>query len=117
MELHFRIAMEGYLNKKGRGDSSFGRRNWKRRWFVLEGQSLTYYEDLDLVTGIPQTQKGLADISGCEVVTITEADKLNTFVIKHPKRNSLYLQADDAKMLNSEFTLPPTNPVMADSHM
>ncbi len=95
--------MEGYLNKKGRGDSSFGRRNWKKRWFILENQTLTYYEDLDLESGIPFTQKGLTDIGGCEISPITEADKKYTFVIKHPKRNSLYLQADDAKMLNSKF--------------
>lgn len=92
--------MEGFLFKKGRGDSSFGRRNWKRRWFVLEDQLLTYYEDLDLTTGVPLSQKGMTDISGCEIVPITEVDKKFAFVIKHPKRHSLYLQADDSKLLS-----------------
>lgn len=94
--------MEGYLNKKGRGDSSFGRRNWKRRWFILESHILTYFEELDLETGIPHSQKGLTDVSGCEIVPVTETDKKFTFVIRHPVRNPLYLQADDAKMLNSK---------------
>ena len=30
--------MEGFLLKKARGESGFGRRNWKRRWFILEDQ-------------------------------------------------------------------------------
>lgn len=40
--------MEGFLLKKGRGESKmFGRRNWKKRWVTLDGQYLTYYEDFD----------------------------------------------------------------------
>jgi hypothetical protein len=45
--------MEGFLLKKGRGESGlFGRRNWKRRWFVLDGSYLTYYEDFNPKTNI-----------------------------------------------------------------
>jgi hypothetical protein len=61
--------MEGFLLKKARGESGFGRRNWKRRWFVLEDQrfaeaachsshfhnyhifSLKYFEDFNLRSG------------------------------------------------------------------
>lgn len=43
--------MEGFLFKKGSGEEIFGRRNWKKRWFILEGNYLTYYEDFDNVTG------------------------------------------------------------------
>ena len=49
--------MEGFLNKKGRGESTFGRRNWKRRWFVLDGQYLTYYESFDVKLGKPSVRK------------------------------------------------------------
>ena len=36
--------MEGYLYKKGRGESSFfSRKNWKKRWFTLDGDYITYY--------------------------------------------------------------------------
>ena len=35
---------EGYLEKRGKGSSALGRQNWKRRWFVLEGSSLSYYD-------------------------------------------------------------------------
>ena len=50
--------MEGFLFKKGRGESGiFGRRNWKKRWFVLEGQYLTYYEDFDVKAQKPTVKK------------------------------------------------------------
>ena len=50
--------MEGFLEKKGGSHSGLGflpvgRRNWKRRWFVLEGAVLTYYEDFDPATNAP----------------------------------------------------------------
>jgi hypothetical protein len=35
----------GYLRKQGGGTSVMGRKNWKKRFFVLEGASLSYYED------------------------------------------------------------------------
>jgi hypothetical protein len=50
--------MESYLFKKGRGESKiFGRKNWKKRWCILEGQYLTYYEDFDLEKKIPINKK------------------------------------------------------------
>ena len=46
--------MEGFLEKKGRGKSGvFGRRNWKKRWCVLEGLILTYYTGFDTLTQKP----------------------------------------------------------------
>eukprot|EP00027_Filamoeba_sp_ATCC50430_P016205 CAMPEP_0168567916 /NCGR_PEP_ID=MMETSP0413-20121227/15280_1 /TAXON_ID=136452 /ORGANISM="Filamoeba nolandi, Strain NC-AS-23-1" /LENGTH=145 /DNA_ID=CAMNT_0008600179 /DNA_START=66 /DNA_END=503 /DNA_ORIENTATION=+ len=35
----------GFLKKKGLGESLLGRRNWKKRWFVLEGPHILYYEN------------------------------------------------------------------------
>jgi len=49
--------MEGFLNKKGRGESTFGRRNWKKRWFVLDGQYLNYYDNFDTKAGKPTSKK------------------------------------------------------------
>ncbi len=50
--------MEGYLLKKGRGESKmFGRRNWKKRWCVLDGQYFTYYEDFDREKNTPVNKK------------------------------------------------------------
>lgn len=34
--------MEGIAEKKGNGQSFFGRRNWKRRYFTIDDQYFTY---------------------------------------------------------------------------
>lgn len=44
--------MEGFLWKKGTGSSALGRKNWKKRWFILDNQILSYYEDFNDTTGI-----------------------------------------------------------------
>jgi hypothetical protein len=50
--------MEGFLMKKGRGESKmFGRRNWKQRWCVLDGQYFSYYEDFDREKNVPVNKK------------------------------------------------------------
>jgi hypothetical protein len=53
---HKKPRIVGYLEKKGgRGKNGaqeragfFGRRNWKRRWFVLRSTVLQYYEDAEV---------------------------------------------------------------------
>ena len=37
---------EGYLDKKGKGQSMFGRRNWKKRYFIVGDGLLEYYESV-----------------------------------------------------------------------
>jgi hypothetical protein len=51
--------MEGYLMKRGRGESGsiFASRAFKKRWFVLEGYFLTYYESLDTKSNKPKNKK------------------------------------------------------------
>eukprot|EP00937_MAST-01D_sp_MAST-1D-sp2_P002497 g2497.t1 len=38
------IKKAGWMQKKGGGNSSKGRRNWKRRWFLLRGNRLYYFK-------------------------------------------------------------------------
>ena len=64
------------------------------------GSLLTYYEDIDLATGTPISQKGVNDVSGCEVLPINQNEKKFGFVVKDANKSPLYLQADDAKMMN-----------------
>jgi hypothetical protein len=98
--------MEGYLLKKGRGESKiFGRRNWKKRWFILEGQYLTYYEDFDRQNNCPVNQKGVAVVRGCDVKKIPHDNKQFCFVIKHEQRSPIYLCADKERLMYSEFLL------------
>jgi hypothetical protein len=44
----------GYLQKRGGGTSVFGRKSWKRRFFVLDGPHLSYFETEDKAEAIKQ---------------------------------------------------------------
>jgi len=94
--------MEGYLFKKGRGESKIGRHNWKKRWFVLDGAFLSYYDDIDLKTNKPFNRKGVVPVLGCEAKIFPHHDKKFTFHLTHPTRSALYLHATDPKMMNRE---------------
>jgi len=39
------VLMEGLLDKRGGGTSTFGRQSWKKRWWRLTSTMLSYYED------------------------------------------------------------------------
>jgi hypothetical protein len=95
--------MEGFLFKKGRGDSSFGRRNWKQRWFELDGQELSYYEDFDLSTGRPVSFKGKANIANCGCITVNQNDKKYMFIVQPRNDKEICLQSPDAKSMNCKF--------------
>ena len=92
--------MEGYLFKKGSGESSFGRRNWKRRWFVLDGLDLEYYENIDLVTGVPVAKKGEQNLKGYEAKEISHHEKKFVFVLQNSQGNQIHLCADDERSMN-----------------
>jgi len=61
--------MEGYLQKKARGEKTgiFTRRNWTKRWFVLEGNFLEYYEQFDSKLGKPVNKKETIAVKDCEM--------------------------------------------------
>ncbi len=92
--------MEGYLFKKGRGDSTFGRHNWKRRWFVLEGNNLTYYDSFDLTKDEPVVMKGSTPVDGSKVEVIQHKEKQFCFSLKHDSRKPLYMHAENEKEMN-----------------
>ena len=54
------VVYEGYLTKKGGGTSLFGKKNWKKRWFVLRKDlKLSYYDNED-----ENHLKGTIDVHG-----------------------------------------------------
>lgn len=60
---------EGWLTKKGGGTSVLGRTNWKRRWFVLQGDVLRYFaSDVDAKTGGDNAALGEIVLSACNSV-------------------------------------------------
>ena len=79
------IEMEGYLTKKGSGSKrdSFiiGRRNWKKRWFVLRAGELKYYESYDAISEVAISEKGTFPIVGADVKSIGLDSKDLSFAI------------------------------------
>ena len=65
-------TMEGFLEKKGSGGSVVGRTNWLKRWFVLDGSHLTYFEEFDPVQNKPKKQKGSLSVRGAKIEQVVK---------------------------------------------
>jgi hypothetical protein len=96
--------MEGYLTKKSRGEKTFGSKKWSKRWFVVKHQTVTYYESFDMATGLPVNEKGSISCEGCEIFPLSNSSKQFIFAMKNIKSQQtlLCVQAEDARMMNSE---------------
>ncbi|GMH66007.1 hypothetical protein TrST_g10180 [Triparma strigata] len=86
--------MEGFLFKKARGESTFGRHNWKLRWFILDSTNLSYYEKFDVKGNKPKDVKGIYPTDGCTVKEVNHPEFKHAFLIEHPKRNPLMVAAE-----------------------
>ena len=75
----------GWLFKKGRI-----MKNWKKRFFVLRGQKLTYYVDKDK----PESRRGSIHLKSCSSLVLSQTDKVFCIYIKTPERN-LELKSED----------------------
>ena len=93
--------MEGYLMKKGRAEKVCGRRNWKQRWFELDMQYLTFYDDFDNKTGQGVHLKERIDLIGAEIAPTSHHNKSFTFMVHALQEGSpLHLQALDFATFN-----------------
>jgi hypothetical protein len=52
------IIHQGYLEKRGGGTTLFGRKNWKKRWFVLYFNVIKYYPTEQIARTKPQDSLG-----------------------------------------------------------
>ena len=50
--------ISGWLMKQGGGTSNFGRKNWKKRWFVLYFNVIKYYPTEQIARTKPQDSLG-----------------------------------------------------------
>ena len=92
--------MEGFLNKKGgSAESTFGRRNWKKRWFELNGSHLKYFEGFDNAQDEAIGLKGEIDCLGCNIEIINHRERKFVFAIHHLGENPFILSADDEKTM------------------
>lgn len=85
---------EGYLYKKGGGQSRVGRRNWTRRYFVFSDGKLRYYQD----SSTQGRCKGTVYVYGAQLQRVfTDRRHMHRFDLADPRSTRLLeLRADDA---------------------
>ena len=93
------ISCKGWLLKKGQGRGLMSRRNWKRRYFVLEGKHLRYYtkngEDGNGI-GI----KGELAVMSSSILPIRKVDgakydAMFDVIQRHPIMRIIHLRGED----------------------
>ena len=99
--------MSGWLHKKGSGESVVGRRNWKRRYFVIdEAQPTRLYYYKSKTSRQPQ---GIVRIDGTATNPIDQTEqKIHSnknvksqfmFHVQHPSRRTFQVYADDEQSM------------------
>ncbi len=85
------MAKRGFLAKKGKGESIFGRRNWKKRWFLLDVDAgyLQYFS-----TENESEEKGTLFLSDVIPLSIQPNSKRYGFVLQTKSGRRLDLQAN-----------------------
>eukprot|EP00049_Salpingoeca_infusionum_P006820 m.111680 g.111680 ORF g.111680 m.111680 type:complete len:315 (-) comp13454_c0_seq4:391-1335(-) len=83
----------GYLCKKGGGKSAFGRKNWKKRWFRLDGANLIYTKSYKSKRAL-----GTIPLPAVKAIEPDPSDNLK-FTIVAPDR-SYTIQAKDIASKN-----------------
>ena len=95
---------KGFLYKKGKGSGIVGRKNWKRRWFVLDTRDthLLYYYGKET----DATPKGQVPLVGAEVRTVENVSHRNQhvtafeFEIWHPTERVFHLYTETEEDMN-----------------
>jgi hypothetical protein len=97
--------MEGFLTKKTRGEKSLlARTSWAKRWFVVEGHYMHYFETFDPRRDSVVNEKGMIPLKDTVVLPVTVQDRKFCFVIKHPQRADLVLEADSEALRKGRLT-------------
>jgi hypothetical protein len=77
------------------GTSFISRRSWKRRWFVVDGQYMTYYEGFDQKAGKPYNKKGVIPLKGVRHLAVAHTKRKFCWVIRHEDRRPVYMSAEN----------------------
>ena len=100
-------SMEGFLNKKGGSGSgtglvNLGRHSWKRRWFVLEGCYLFYFEDFDPKSSRPVgAAKGVVNISGGECGRFPHRTRAECLAVNKANGAQMVMEAPSERLKNA----------------
>lgn len=84
---------KGWLTKKGAGKSAMSRRNWKRRWFIVQKAELIYFAGRGTAD-----EKGRMALAGCEIRIQQDSKYDFHFEVWHEDRQ-LQLRADSKRDL------------------
>ncbi|KNC54324.1 Psmras1, variant [Thecamonas trahens ATCC 50062] len=76
----------GFLTKQGGGNKA---KTWKKRLFVLEGHTLSYYKNSKATAPL-----GIISLSGCTISPADSIKKKNCFQVYHPIRRTFYIYAE-----------------------
>jgi hypothetical protein len=79
------VAKEGWMEKKGGS-----RRNWSKRWFVLKGSFLYYYESDKAAHKDNAKEKGIISLTDCIIQQIEHHSRPFCFEISHAERERKY---------------------------
>lgn len=86
--------MVGYLDKQGGGQSTLGRKNWKRRWFILDKLSLTYQTR-------PESHNAKGRILAEDMKLVRDGDKSKpTQFVLVTKNRELVIEANNTELKN-----------------
>jgi hypothetical protein len=103
------VAVQGWLLKKGQGSGIMGRRNWKRRYFVLQGNRLKYYakkkQDDTTTKNLGHDLKGGITITTTSILPIRKVDgakydAMFDIIQRKPVQRVLHLRAINETELN-----------------
>jgi hypothetical protein len=91
------VDMEGWLLKKGQGRGVLSRRNWKKRYFTLQGNTLKYYGKYSSAHGFSDL-KGQLQISNTSILPIRKVDGAKYYFMfdviqRHPIMRVIHLRA------------------------
>lgn len=84
-----KMKKHGYLTKEGGGNSLFGRKSWKKRYFVLKDGLLSYSEGPD------SEELGVIELKGAKIEDVSTRSELEFCITTHvPETRTYPIQAD-----------------------
>jgi hypothetical protein len=79
--------MEGFLLKKGFGTK------WNRRWCIIDGEFLNYYEDFDRIKDRPSNSRGIVTLRYAEIEASEVSSRSYCIYVKTNAGREMYFDA------------------------